>query len=265
MCTVTFLPGLPRGGYLLATNRDESPRRRPALPPFAAEIGGRLVLAPRDGDAGGTWIGVDESGFALTVLNGDRAPAAPPPPDAVSRGQLVLELLERRAPAEVMDELRRRAAAGGLRFKPFKLVAVAPGVGGAAARMWRANWDGRALSFAAQDGPQCITSSTFEAEKVERVRGAGFATWLEGARPALRADATAGELDALADSLHEFHASHAPGAPEGDAFSVCMHRAEARTVSSALVLVGPDAVRLDYQAGWPCKDGELSVVDLERR
>jgi hypothetical protein len=264
MCTVTFLPGLPRGGYLLATNRDESPRRRPALPPFPAEIGGRLVLAPRDGDAGGTWIGVDQSGFALTILNGDRVPAAPPPPDAVSRGQLVLELLERRAPAEVLTELRGRAAAGELRFKPFKLVAVAPGVGGAPARMWRADWDGRALAFSEHDGPQVVTSSTFESERVERARGEAFARWLVGARRWLRPDATEEEIDALAEALHEFHASHAPGAPEGDAYSVCMHRAEARTVSGTLVLVGSDAVRMSYQAEWPCREGELSVTEIDR-
>ena len=27
MCTLTFIPGLPGGGYLLASNRDESPER----------------------------------------------------------------------------------------------------------------------------------------------------------------------------------------------------------------------------------------------
>ena len=265
MCTVTFLPGLPRGGYLLATNRDESPRRRPALPPFAAQIGGRLVLSPRDGDAGGTWVGVDEHGFALTILNGDGVPAAPPPAEAVSRGQLVTELLERRTPVEVLGELHRRSAAGELPFKPFKLVAVAPGADGAAARLWRADWDGRALSFSELTGPQCITSSTFEPEAVARARGAAFAGFVDGARASLRVDASEEEVDALAEALHEFHASHAPGAPDGDAYSVCMHRAEARTVSSTLLVVDAGEVRMDYQAGWPCKDGEMQVAEIDRR
>ncbi|HEX5008894.1 MAG TPA: NRDE family protein [Planctomycetota bacterium] len=264
MCTVTFLPGLPRGGWLLATNRDESPRRLPALAPYATEIGGRLVLAPRDADAGGTWIGVDEQGFALTILNGDRPAAAPPPEDPVSRGRLVLELLERRDADAVCAELRRRGLAGELRYRPFKLVVVEPGRAGAAAALRRAEWDGRALSLAATTGPQCITSSTLEPDAVAEVRCAAFGHVLEAVRPHLREDASAAELDALAAALHDFHASHRPQAPGGDALSVCMHRPEARTVSSTLVLVGPQAVRMDYQPGWPCQDGELHVAELAR-
>lgn len=264
MCTVTFLPGLPRGGYLLATNRDESPRRLPALPPYAAPLGGRLVLAPRDGDAGGTWIGVDEQGFALCVLNGDRPAAAPPPGDPVSRGRLVLELLELRDAAAVRAELAARAAAGALRFKPFKLVLATPGAGGAPARLARVDWDGRALRDEALDGPGLVVSSTFRPDEVQAAREAAFAGFLGRVQPALRGDASAGELDELADATHEFHSGHAPGAPRGDALSVCMHRADARTVSSTLVLVGPDAVRMDYQAGWPCAEGELHVAEVGR-
>jgi hypothetical protein len=263
MCTVTFLPGLPCGGYVLATNRDESPRRRPALPPFAAEFGGRLVLAPRDGDAGGTWVGVDERGLALTVLNGDGLAAAPAPADPVSRGLLVLELLERRTPREVLEELRRRAAAGALRFKPFKLLAVAPGEGGAPARLWRGDWDGARLHVSEHDTPQCITSSGVEPAEVQRRRGTEFARLVERVRPTLRADATEDEVDSLARAVQALHASHDAGAPGGDAFSVCMHRAEARTVSSTVILVS-DRIEMDYTAGWPCQDGELQVMELAR-
>jgi len=264
VCTVTFLPGLPRGGYLLATNRDESPRRLPALAPYATELGRRLVLAPRDADAGGTWIGVDEHGFALCVLNGDRPAAAPAPADTVSRGRLVMELLARRSPQEVGADLEMRARAGGLRFKPFKLVAVQPGEGAAPARLVRADWDGKALAWSGLDGPGCVVSSTFEPEGVAAARSLAFARFLQSVRPDLRADATEEQLDALAAEQHDFHASHAAGAPQGDAWSVCMHRAEARTVSSTLVLVGPDRIRMDYVAGWPCEDGEILVSEMAR-
>jgi hypothetical protein len=264
MCTVTFLPGLPRGGYLLATNRDESPRRLPALPPYAAPLGGRLVLAPRDGETGGTWIGVDEQGFALCVLNGDRPAAAPPPGDPVSRGRLVLDLLALRDAAAVRAELAERAAAGALRFKPFKLVLVTPGAGGAPARLLRVDWDGRVLRDAALDGPGLVVSSTFRPDEVQAAREAAFTGFLGRVRPTLRGDVAERELDALADAAHDFHAAHAPGSPAGDAFSVCMHREDARTVSSTLVLVGPEAVRMDYQAGWPCAAGELHVAEVGR-
>ncbi len=263
MCTVTFLPGLPRGGYLLATNRDESPSRLPALAPFAAEIGGRLVLAPRDADAGGTWVGVDEAGLLLCVLNGDRPAAAPAPANAVSRGRLVLELLERRSPEEVRAELARRGGRA-LRFKPFKLLALQAGRGDAPARGLLAEWDGRTLAWSEHHGPRCVVSSTFESQAVAAARGAAFARFLEDVHPSIRPDATAAQLDELSGLLHDFHASHAPGAPQGDAFSVCMHREKARTVSSTLVLVGPDRIRMTYQAGWPCQDGEMLVAELAR-
>lgn len=264
MCTVSFLPGLPCGGYVLATNRDESPRRRPALPPFATELGGRLVLAPRDGDAGGTWVGVDERGLALTVLNGDGPAAAPAPADPVSRGLLVLELLERRTPREVLDELQRRAAAGALRFKPFKLLAVAPGEGVAPARLWRGDWDGARLQVSEHDGPQCVTSSGVQPAEVQHRRGAEFARLVERVRPSLRANASEEEVDALVAAVHALHASHEAGAPGGDAYSVCMHRAEARTVSSTVIVAGCEAVEMNYLAGWPCQDGELQVMELAR-
>jgi hypothetical protein len=264
VCTLRFLPGLPGGGWLLATNRDESPLRLPALPPYATALGGRLVLAPRDADAGGTWIGVDERGFALAVLNGDRPAVAPPPENPVSRGRLVLELLERRRAADVLAELQRREQQGLLRHRPFKLALVEPGRGGAPATLQRAEWDGRALTVATLPGPQLLTSSTFEPDAVAAARGAAFARFLPGVQPGLRDNAGPAELDVLADALHDFHASHSAEAPEGDALTVCMHRAEARTVSSTLVLVGPKTIRMHYQPGWPCEDGDVHVAELTR-
>ena len=74
MCTLTFIPGLPGGGYLLATNRDESPTRGIAAAPTVQQLGPRQVLAPRDPDGGGTWVGVDDSGLCLAILNGAAGP-----------------------------------------------------------------------------------------------------------------------------------------------------------------------------------------------
>ncbi|MGQ0552782.1 MAG: NRDE family protein [Planctomycetota bacterium] len=281
MCTVTFVPGLVGGGYLLASNRDESPRRVPALAPYARQLGGRLVLAPRDGEAGGSWIGVDEQGRALCVLNGDApAPAKPlqpaasngshaaanPPrasahsstPDLAppSRGLLVNELFADPRPDAVRAELERRHAAGELRFKPFKLAVVEPGP--AFAWLFLAEWNGQALSFARLHGPQCLVSSTFEREAVTAARRAAFEQWYARQERGLTAER-------LAANLADFHAGHAPGAPEGDAFSVCMHRADARTVSSTLVHVASAEIRMRYLAGWPCQDPEPRDATLARR
>ena len=42
-------------------------------------------------------------------------------------------------------------------------------------------------------------------------------------------------MDRLSEALRDFHAGHRAEAPEGDAYSVCMHREDARTVSRTLV------------------------------
>src|SRR6185295_12334723 len=139
MCTVSLL-ALPRGGYLLAANRDEHVTRGVARPPERAQAGGNSFVAPRDSDAGGTWIAVDRDGRTLCLLNGDRAgstfePPSPPPPSPVipppaatdlpSRGRLVVDLMKDPRPAAVVEALRELHRLGALNYRPFKLVAVA--------------------------------------------------------------------------------------------------------------------------------------------
>lgn len=260
MCTLSFLPGpfeeSPGGGYVLATNRDESPRRGPATEPFLRERGDRLVLAPRDADQGGTWIGVDDLGRCVAILNGDRPPAAEAPPDATSRGLLVLELLDDPAFDRVRATLDERVAQGRLVYKPFKLVIVSPGDAQRPAHLLRADWDGAELVWEHLDGPQCIVSSSFDTDAVTARRLAAFGEFL--------AEAPRTDADALSDALASFQASHDRDDELGDAYSVCMHREEARTVSSTLVAVTSEEVVMHYQAGWPCQDGPVSFTSMPR-
>jgi uncharacterized protein with NRDE domain len=90
----------------LAANRDET-LDRPSEPPTvrnpAGGDGGRYV-APRDAEAGGTWIGLSESGVAVAVTNrwldadreGDR-----------SRGLLVRDCLEADSAAAAVRTVER--------------------------------------------------------------------------------------------------------------------------------------------------------------
>jgi hypothetical protein len=273
MCTLTFIPGLPGGGYLLATNRDESPTRAPATAPTMQQFGSRQVLAPRDPDGGGTWVGVDDSGHCLAILNGDRplplGMLSAEAGDLVSRGLLVNDLLEDPRADSVRDELQRRQRLNALHYKPFKLIVVSPGPGhgaGRAASTLRADWDGVTLRFEEAAGPRCFVSSSHETEAVTNYRRAAFERFLQNQSRALEraGAATSTEIDSLGTALAGFHASHHPDAPQGDARSVCMHRDEARTVSSTLVLVTGDEVVMRYRAGWPCQGGETHVSSLKR-
>ena len=94
MCTLTLAwRAFGDAPVALAANRDEA-LDRPAEPPAVrdpARSDGVRYVAPRDPEAGGTWIGLSESGVAVAVTNrwldvdraGDR-----------SRGLLVRDCLE---------------------------------------------------------------------------------------------------------------------------------------------------------------------------
>src|SRR5688572_55046 len=66
MCTLSFLPR--DNGYLVAMNRDERLTRESALPPRVFDLGGCRAIFPHE-SSGGTWIGGNEFGIALAILN----------------------------------------------------------------------------------------------------------------------------------------------------------------------------------------------------
>ncbi|MEM0518490.1 MULTISPECIES: NRDE family protein [Aequorivita] len=68
MCTVTFIPK-PNNGFILTSNRDETPGRATFPPQIYTEENVNL-LYPKDAVAGGTWIGVSEKKRVVTLMNG---------------------------------------------------------------------------------------------------------------------------------------------------------------------------------------------------
>jgi hypothetical protein len=87
MCTLALVVPAPGGILQIAANRDES-LSRPAVPPHRWE--GREWLAPKDLEAGGTWLGLNGQGLFVGVTN--RA-GAPRQPGKRSRGLLVTDAL----------------------------------------------------------------------------------------------------------------------------------------------------------------------------
>jgi uncharacterized protein with NRDE domain len=92
MCLMIIAAGIVAGApVLVAANREErfdrsaeAPARRPGVP------GQPAVLSGLDREAGGTWLGVNESGLLAAVTN-RRASVIPPAPR--SRGLLCRDLL----------------------------------------------------------------------------------------------------------------------------------------------------------------------------
>lgn len=255
MCTLSLLAP-PRGGYLLAANRDEFATRGVARPPARARAGANRFVAPRDPDQGGTWIAVDRAGRSLCLLNGDRvlapaeiARAAAPVRGAPfrSRGLLVLDLLEDPRPAAVVATLRALHRSGRLLYRPFKLVAVAPRARGRGVDARRIEFDGRALHCARLAAPHVETSNGFDPAGVARARGASFGRLAARLR---RLDGARWRTALLA--WHRRHLDAAGGAAARRR-SVCVHGLRVRTVSSTLVEVGPAGVSMRYQPGPPCR------------
>ncbi len=271
MCTATWIRA--RGGYEVFFNRDELATRKPALPPTLREREGVRFLAPVDGDAGGTWIGVNERGIAVGLANGpsdarsestvpeqilNDLDAGPSPGIQIvenllrhrtfrSRGLLVLDLL---ASASLGDLERRISAVDPSAHRSFALFAIDPrGERGGEAAIWSSDRERISRLPGCHKGALLFSSSR-DAERARSERQA----LLE------RMTRAHGGLDA--ELLAAFHARHEP---ERGAYSPCMHREDASTVSFTRIRVDDREVEVQYRAGSPCEAGPIVTEHLLRR
>jgi len=96
MCTVVFIPG--KECNYLASLRDENPHRPEAQTPAILGSNEIKYLAPIDALAGGTWIGANELGAVIILLNGGLENHERKNQYAKSRGLIVTELLQSDVP-----------------------------------------------------------------------------------------------------------------------------------------------------------------------
>ncbi len=247
MCTATWLR--IEDGYEVFFNRDELRTRKPALPPRIVVRDGVRIVAPLDGDAGGTWLGTNEHGVTIGVANGAataRATADAPTKGSLanpaggtfrSRGLLVLDLL---ASHDLADVARRLASQSGTPYRPFSLFAI-DGAGE------------MAIFGEEKDRPREEGTLLFSSSR-DPVRAR-----LERERLLDRLRTARGGFDA--DLLRAFHASHEP---ERGAFSPCMHREEASTVSFSHVRVAAHELLFEYRPGPLCEATDVTVVRIPR-
>jgi len=133
MCTVTFIPANEK--YFITANRDEKNSRMPAMVPALYEVGHRKIIFPKDGDAGGTWIAMQENGNAAVLLNGAFENHFPDPPYIKSRGKIFLDI--------IADDrsLRHFFQMDLNRIEPFTLVLFENG------NLYLCHWDGKAKHY----------------------------------------------------------------------------------------------------------------------
>lgn len=117
MCTVVLLR---RPGHawpvLLGANRDEM-KNRPWKPPARHWTDRPDVVAGFDELAGGTWMGLNDTGVVACILN--RHGSLGPAPGKRSRGELVLEALDH---ANAADAAAALTDLDPLAYRPFNLV-----------------------------------------------------------------------------------------------------------------------------------------------
>lgn len=235
MCTLSLLccKSADRLVPRLAFNRDESHNRAIGLRPQLREFAGHKALLPIDPQSGGTWLGVNDCGVALAILNVNLAEPCTRQPTH-SRGQLIPRLLgmtSARAATEAAGALDLTA------YVPFRLVAVS------ATTCFSLRWDGSAAerqSHQPSDWPLLYTSSGLGDHIVEPPRRAVFHT-VEDAPSQ--------------DAFHDF--SWAQDTPR----SVRMYREDARTVSRTVIVWKPQEIVMQYDP----LDGPVSVHRLKLR
>jgi hypothetical protein len=218
----------------IASNRDESRTRPAALPPEIRQFGPRRAILPIDPLGGGTWIAVNDAGLALMLLNSN--PARPGQTNPVaregaqhgvkprSRGLIIPGLLHCATLEETLAEFARMDLSA---YPPFRLV-VTDGIS--------VEEVGRSRHVLAPDRLPVMFASS----------GLGDALVDAPRRELLHEHfARAGDMRELQDTYHRHHWPHRPE------LSVCMSRADARTVSFTTIEIAPERVAMWYDPELP--------------
>lgn len=237
MCTVTVVPH--RDGTRLVCNRDERRTRALAVPPDLTFAGSRPAVYPIDPESGGTWVGVNDCGLAVALLNANHGMPVEPATRAAahatvpfesrggstSRGGIVPRLLGCSSLRELMA---CASAIDHRRFTPFRVLAVQ----GREAVIIGDSEGGWRLQPRAVRRPLMLTSSALGDHHVDGPRRRLFsrlmanpATWLEAQQ-----------------RFHRHQWVHRPD------ISVLMRRQDARTVSRTEIDLAPGRASLRYHA-----------------
>ena len=236
MCTLVLAWQVFEGTPVVATaNRDEF-LDRPSRPPAVVGEDPRVV-APRDEEAGGTWIGYNAHGLLVAITNrwaevtGDR-----------SRGLLVRDALRQPSAEEaarlVEHELDARAYAG------FNLVLA----------------DASAAIYLEWDGNLGVRNFRPGAHVVVNV-GADGEFWIpedrqdEAERQAANAGKVATALQPEPGERSEEWLDRAADVISDHAYGVCVHREGENfgTCSSSLITLGEDGATYEFADGPPCE------------
>ena len=221
MCTVTYVP-FDNGDFILTSSRDVPFSRKPADFPKTDIQDGIAIHFPKDGEAGGSWIGYSSRERLICLLNGGFEDHQVQESYRKSRGHIVIELLK------VEDINLGLKEIDLVDIEPFTLVIVE----------WDFEvfafefvWDGRRKHFRIlPDEPHIWSSSTLYSDGIKAKRKKWFEVWRSG-------------REMNRENLLEFHLSAGEGDPKTD---VLMYRKGGGTVSITSVVKSGNSLDMAY-------------------
>ncbi|APX95976.1 NRDE family protein [Natronorubrum daqingense] len=245
MCTLTLAWRVfDDAPVAVAANRDEAVGR-PSEPP------GRYrdepaIVAPRDAEAGGTWIGYNEFGVFAGITNkwtdadlaGDR-----------SRGLLVADVLSAKSAVEAAGVLEAETA--DIEYDGFYLVIADE------TDAYCYEWDGTLSRLEFEPGVHVVVNVAVDdrVDVPDRRANAGRQ----------QADSARAVRDVLSDPTEETAAEwleRAGGVLADHDYGVCLHENGYGTRSSSLIALGSSPTRHAFAPGPPCETA-YEPVDLE--
>lgn len=238
MCTALVFRN-PEVDYLgVGFNRDESVKRGAAMEPQKYEVGELSYLSPLDSDYGGTWIGVNSNHQIYAMLNYYEANLKILR-NPTSRGLLLRDFLRGETELSLLNPKNLST------FYPFRMLKISIEATDILI------WNGESLSRTINSDTWSVYASSFllgnavEKEREEILKK----NYLE-----------TGSTPIFLDLSKKFLSSHLP---EKGPHSPCMHRREARTVSSTLVMIDDNKVSMYYKNSQPCENTEYKIYSLK--
>jgi uncharacterized protein with NRDE domain len=225
---------------VVAANRDEL-LARPATPPVVLREQAPRAVGGRDQVAGGTWLGINEHGVVVGLLN--RRSPSPIETTRRSRGLLCLDLLGCRSAADAAEIVAR---IGVRRYNPFNLLLADTHDAWIAVQ----GTDGAPHVSALAPGLHVLTNLDVNDPTCPRIAVSHRRFAEAGAQFASTEDVD-GLVASLRDVLADHDASHEPPG----AGALCVHAALYGTRSSSVIVVGADArpTRYFHADGPPCQ------------
>lgn len=218
MCTLSVLR--LSNSLVITMNRDEARLRHEAGLKQQQQDGVEL-LYPIDGQAGGTWFGVNNQGVVLALLNRYQDPQSNPAP---TRGNIIPQAL---AHGDVNLVKKHLSEQNYQYYNPFDLLLIS------SAECLHLSWNGRHLSINnTSQAALLLSSSALNTEAVLAKRQEHFQQWL----------AKSPELSAAA-VLQNIHLQHDSGSRDN---SILMDRSDAHSKSICQVLLKPNCCEFNY-------------------